>query len=150
MFMPSTTSLVTLAAFLVHAVWGCCAHHTHASEVPFNVVSDHVKTAASVDHADGHSHCSHGATREHQSVADEQPCENHEHPHQDCDEGSCSFAVSSKVKLPTPTVAATIEIVAPVDSLASILQTATQASLDFPLGASSTGRVRQLLQTWLL
>ncbi len=150
MFVRPITSWLALAAFLVHAVWGCCAHHLHASEVPLTNSAGHSHPVASVDHADGKSCCSHATTQMHQSPADEEPSENHEHPHQDCDEGNCSFAVSSKVKLPASTVVATIEMVAPVKSSLSNLQTDTQATLDYPLGAGSAGRARQLLQSWLL
>jgi hypothetical protein len=151
MFVRSTTYLVTLAAFLVHAVWGCCAHHAHASEVVLTNGADHSHTAASVNHADGHSHCSHETTHdEHQNLADKEPCENHDHPYQDCDEGSCSFANSSKVHLSVPSVTAMVEAVPPVNTSLSFLQSATQTAPGYPRGARSTDRARQLLQTWLL
>ena len=150
MFVRPITFWLALAAFLVHAVLGCCAHHLHASEVSLINSAGHSHPVASVDHADGKACCSHAPPHEHHNPADERPCENHEHPHQDCDEGNCFFAVSSKVKLPISTVLTTIEMVAPVKSSLSNLQTDTQATLDYPLGAGSAGRARQLLQSWLL
>jgi len=151
MFLRSTISLLTLTAFLVHAVWGCCAHHVHAAELPLNDTAEYAHAAATANHDDEHSHSSHGATHAQPSVADEKPCQNHEHPHQpSCDDGHCSFAVASKVKLPTTSIVATIEMIVPVDSSLSVVQAASQAALDSPFGARSPDRARQLLQTWLL
>ena len=158
MFLRFTTSLVVLIAFSFHAVGGCCVHHAHASEAALSNGSNnglsngpsHLQTARLHTASAGGSCCSHSTTHRQHNRVDDEPCKNHEHPHPCCDEGSCFFAVASKVKLPPVSIAASIGTVASVEFSLSLRQAATRAAVDSPFGAGSTDRVRPLLQTWLL
>ncbi len=148
MFLQATTSLVALIAFSIHAVGGCCVHHGHASHdlSGHRPNHRHVSLPEGLDcsHTMAHNH----AAPDHLHPSGDVPCENHEHPHPCCDEESCIFAVSSKVKLPA--IAVTFGTVAAVDSSLLLGQAAVQAAIDAPAGAGATDLSRPRLQTWLL
>lgn len=117
------TSILTMTAMLLHAVLGCCVHHSHACEHGSSTegcqaehVEHHSEQAAIVHagHSDGghagcspHSHDDHGsrddadvtrgaANDEHDSSPHpEDPCQ------QNCDGRDCRFTQSPEVKTPS-------------------------------------------------
>lgn len=115
------TSILTMTALLLHAVLGCCVHHSHAcehgssgEECQAEHVEHHSKQAE-IGHAghpaEGHagcsSHCDHdsrydtgvtqvAANDEHDSSSHPQgPCQ------QNCDGRDCRFTQSPEVKTPS-------------------------------------------------
>lgn len=109
--MRSIISLITGAAFWLHVLLGCCAHHAHAAD---KIVCPNPASAESVGH--GHLH-----VHDHSTPDSETP----DHPggsHDDCHESHCAFLVTGKTTIVLDTLVATLSAV-PFDTV--VAQTAS-------------------------
>ena len=123
----NVTSILTMAAMLLHSILGCCAHHAHACEqvesavrcqTEHNGLHAEVSEVAHDEHRRAaHKDC-HSAPREtvthcrgmdHQVqepnlVGDDEVHEPLPHSpcQQSCDDGDCRFTQSSVVRTPSP------------------------------------------------
>ncbi|MEW4527980.1 hypothetical protein [Maioricimonas sp. JC845] len=110
----SFAHVMTLLAVTVHAVFGCCWHHGHASECCGGAGTGTATVLAGPgcdhDHDDEPDSLAHDCHRhahpcsEHGDGSDE-PREHEHHDHEPCEESSCSYSL---------TVAPKIELVGPL------------------------------------
>lgn len=84
--MRPIVTLTTAAAFVLHFLFGCCAHHAHAAEG--TVCSGHAVTAEYDLHHDG---CDHSSQQPGESSPGNSEC-----PAQHCSEGHCVFMGTGK------------------------------------------------------
>lgn len=150
----SRTSLLTLAAFLLHVVGGCCAHHAHAGAPTDGRTNESVSSTHSWSSSKSHSCCQHEAeqddqnTKELQEHHDSKPCAHDGRAHQACNEAGCSFDVPARVKLKASHSAATFAVVVEATASAGLSRRLSHAAPYYSAGAHSSNGVRLLLQIW--
>jgi hypothetical protein len=139
--------LATMLSVIVHAGFGCCAHHGHSDCSASATVSAPRQTIHSCSHHP-HSH-DHAEGSQHYHTAPESPCSHSHGDYGDCAD-HCAWLTGSKVRLP-PTFHSSL-LVSPAAShelplLASSLTTITggDSSITVP-----TGPVRAEVQIWRL
>jgi len=96
--MQALVSILTAALLFIHAIFGCCWHHTHACE--------QVATVAEA------THCCHHHQQHSDSSPFEKPCK----CKVEC-EGTCTYVLTQKVKVEPPQTI-TIDLLAVLPSLA--------------------------------
>jgi hypothetical protein len=136
----SCIHLLTLIAFNVHALVGCCAHHNHTSPLDgHDEIGCHSSLESDHDRSAGHDE---DANHEHH---DGNPCD-HSQP---CDEGRCVFVdarlVPLQLDLQTNALVAfgtSTPVIQPRVALA------TDPRVGFKLRFLSAGQRCELLQSW--
>lgn len=84
-------TLSTTAAVMLHALLGCCAHHSHACDT-------HRRGVATVADESDHGHCHHN--HEERAKSDERSGDHGGHDHHGhdgpCSEPDCSFVIAER------------------------------------------------------
>lgn len=159
----SIITILTTAAVALHAMLGCCAHHSHVCCETHGLTA--VVESADVnchghdhdDHDHGHDH------KHHQQDDDHSPCEDAEndcghqhdggHPH-GCDEGDCSFttveqANDLELTITFYVLCHTLCDVAQLDTMDSLVALNLAAESP-PSPLSDSGAARAISQVWRL
>lgn len=131
----STTSWLALAAFLVHAVLGCCAHHAHAAPHGAHAGDPCMNSVAGTEC--GHSEDDHASDEQHS----QQPI---------CDSEDCTYDVAAKVKLPASGTSATVFLIEDASMVSRGVERLSQTAPLFQFGACPRSGARPLLQIWQL
>jgi hypothetical protein len=95
--MRLLVTLIAVAAFWLHMLLGCCAHHSHAATGKIcALASTSADDAIDHGHTHGHEHeaTGDGASDAHAPQHSDEPCG--DHPHNDCHETHCSFIAAGK------------------------------------------------------
>jgi len=144
----SIPSIFTAMAVLPHAVLGCCWHHAHAEvehATPAVEVAG-VERPDDVSHHHGHRHTSR-STDSH--VADETGGhDDHQCPHEPCDEPSCAFVSVAKSNLQLEATMALWQS-ASSDATAEFAP-ARHSTPSPPIDLSTSAPLRAQTQVWLL
>jgi hypothetical protein len=87
-------AVTTAITMMVHAIFGCCAHHEHSHAVELGV-QQHVVTECEIHpvvHVGSHNHAEHHASIE----SSEEPESQGEHSHRVCGGVVCKYLVPAK------------------------------------------------------
>lgn len=102
--MRPVVIVITLAAFCLHALCGCCAHHAHADEGATCGEAEH-----GGDHACTHEHDHDDTSMNAAHVEQVQaPLDSHE----SCPQGDCHFVLEAKSPLVQLNLAAAVAVAA--------------------------------------
>ncbi len=149
----SIITILTMSAVTLHALLGCCAHHSHACDEQQHEV-------AVVETAVHDEHCHH--QHDDQVPADDsaanhcghQRHSDHQHPDGDgqCSEPDCSFVTSEHIHDVTLVMMMWLPVAGDADHLAALKGSlGRQAGADVPIDSLRLpDRLRANMQVWLL
>lgn len=118
--MRNAISITALAAFVLHALLGCCVHHAHAAgdgECAWHVQLPKISVAL---HECGHSHA-----EELHDDADSDTTPRDQSPRVPCDEVECVFTSVAKVEFAKNWLAEPIALAVPALLVADVQQQAS-------------------------